>query len=140
MKKSKEKISKIFNRREFLLGSTIGLGCLSVGLKEALAQIAITRKPLLTEKSLNNLIRGATGKTAVEMAKEAKSDLIAFLNKHFTLTKGQKQYLEKMQGTKERNEILDAIDNFLKTNKKFKVKIIQPDEKIHIKKTVEIEW
>ncbi len=67
------------------------MGCLSLGgVREALAQVRITGKPLLTDKSLNeiflNAIRNRNKAVYTNLLNEAKTNLYKFLSKYFTLT------------------------------------------------------
>jgi formylmethanofuran dehydrogenase subunit A len=140
MKKQKEKKPTGLTRRQFLFSSTVGVGCLAVGLKEALAQARATGKPVFTEAALNKLIAGATPEEAKAMAEMAKADLLAFANKYFTLTPLQVKWIKTMT-PKEKAAILEAINRYQKTSEKFHVKFIQPaGDKMKVKKTLEVEW
>lgn len=77
-------------RRDFLKAGTaaiLGLGCLTAGLKDALAQATQTGKPLFLPQNLNSFI----AKNQVDrvkrltLASEAKTDLKAFLRRNFHL-------------------------------------------------------
>ena len=83
--------NKGINRRDFLKSTAIGVGCLSLGgVREALAQVKITGKPLLTDKSLNEIflsaIRNRNKAVYTNLLNEAKTNLYKFLSKYFTLT------------------------------------------------------
>jgi hypothetical protein len=140
MKEQKGKKPTRLTRRQFLFSSTVGVGCLAVGLKEALAQAAKTGKPVFTEAGLNKLIADATPQQAQAMANMAKTDLLAFLLKYFTLTPLQLEWVKTMT-PKEKDYILKAISGYQSTSRKFSVKFIQPSgDKVMVRKTLELEW
>lgn len=94
-------MKKDLTRRDFvktgLATALVGAGCLSFGLKEALAQAKETGKPLLTPESLNKLF--ANGKANKVLAGEAIPDIKAFIRRRFTLTSQQNQVLDKFSMT-----------------------------------------
>jgi hypothetical protein len=94
----KEGQKKGVSRRQFLVASTVGMGCLGIGLKEALAQVRATGKPLLTQESLNNFINNAAKdpKLYERYVREASLNLKGFVKTHFTLTSEFEKNLNAM--------------------------------------------
>jgi hypothetical protein len=89
-------MQKSLNRREFFkdaLKASMAMGCLSVGLRKAWAQVEATGKPLLTDKSLNTWLK-QNANTWKNYLLEVRSNLGLFLEKYFTLTDGQKNYFK----------------------------------------------
>ncbi len=99
-------------RRDFLVVTAGGLGCLALGgVREALARARQTGKPLLTDTSLNRFILEARANPKIyqQYAGMAEKDLYAFLSKNFTLTEAQSYSIRHL--TKENTATLTkAID------------------------------
>lgn len=100
------KFNRTSSRREFLKESataTVGLGCLSGGLKEALAQAQRENKPLLTEQSLNAALKVPSPppnarinlqQAQKNLAAEIRPDIKKWLKSKFTLTPLQQRQLD----------------------------------------------
>lgn len=103
-------------RRDFLVVTAGGLGCLALGgVREALARARQTGKPLLTDTSLNRFILQARANPKIyqQYAGMAEKDLYAFLSKNFTLTDAQSYSIRNL--SKENTATLDkAIDASVK--------------------------
>lgn len=113
---TKQKEEKGISRRKLIMSSAIALGCLKLGgLKEALAQVEVTGKPLLTEKTLNAFIMNAyqnKDRTLYgRLASEAKANIRGFLQKYFTLTNAQSEVLQSLssQNIAKINKVLDYV-------------------------------
>lgn len=124
--------SNTIGRREFFKAGAIaaaGMGCFTFGgLKEALAQAKAVGKPLLTEQSLNALVPakapvGAARKEFVQLAKEARADLKAFIRMRFVLTRVQEQFLHALSD-RDLAAINKAIEGALEKGSKFQVKFL----------------
>jgi len=93
-----EKAKKGVSRREFFEEAAKGalfMGCLSIGVGEAWAQSVKTGQPLLTVENLNKFYQANIGKpTYDKYISEAKTNLQRFLEQHFSLTSGQKNYFK----------------------------------------------
>jgi len=107
---------KGISRRRLIMGATIGLGCFKLGgLKEALAQVKVTGKPILTEQNLNAIIKNAyqnKDRTLyMRLAQEAKADIKSFLQKYFTLTNAQSEVLQSLskENISKLNKALDEV-------------------------------
>ena len=78
--------------RRVALGAIVGVPCLAVGLRAALAEAATSGKPVLTEASFNALVqersRSDHGRA---VASEMGRDFRGFVRSHFTLTPVQEQ-------------------------------------------------
>jgi len=108
---------KRISRRMLIKIAAIGLGCFKLGgLKEALAQVKATGKPLLTEKNLNAFIMNAYqsgDKTLyLRLAQEAKADIRRFLQKYFTLTDVQAEVLQSLS-SQNITKISKALDDVI---------------------------
>ena len=86
------------SRRDFLKHSataSIGLGCMSLGLTEVVAQ----KKPVFNEQTLNAALRaGGKGRNSGEaqknLAAEIRRDPKGWVQSHFNLTPNQRAGLE----------------------------------------------
>jgi hypothetical protein len=91
------------NRRKFMKDSFIAVGttfCLSVGLREAIANAKATGAPVLTAASLNQKFAAArTARTLSAMATQMKSDIPLWLRTNFSLTQLQAQALKSIPGS-----------------------------------------
>ncbi len=100
------------SRRGFVaagLSAIAAVGCLSVGLKEALAQSRQTGKPVLTADSINELF--ADERTNKALGAEAARDIRKFVRDHFTLTKVQAQRLDGLSkaNTRQLNDAMKML-------------------------------
>ena len=122
------------DRRGFMIssasGAIVGLSCLSIGLKEALAQARQTGKPLLTEESLNNLFTvGGSNERSMVAARivEAKQDVKGFIRSRFTLTPAQEAKLESLSA-EQLETIRRLLESAEKTGTTLKVSFGRPVE------------
>jgi hypothetical protein len=91
--------SRSYVRREFLRLSALGMGCLSVGLREAVARAADTGKPVLTQASVNAWLRQEfASDTYAGLGRRAGTlpDLKATIRGLFTLTPAQDRELDSL--------------------------------------------
>src|SRR6266853_2071033 len=96
-----QKSESAIARREFLKSGAIaavGIGCLSLDLREAIAQARQAGKPLFTENNLNRFIRAnpPKSKSGQGLGREAAQDVKSFIRNHFHLTAEQQQELESV--------------------------------------------
>jgi hypothetical protein len=117
------------------VAGVVGLGCLRLGgLREALAQSKATGKPLLTEGNVNAFIEHAfKDKVAFRShAALAKENLLAFVDRYFTLTEHQRLVLTKMysptpKARLAKSEFVRGVDLALEKEVPIVVKIGNPD-------------
>lgn len=87
------KNTKDTNRRDFLKSGATALAgafCFSAGLKEALAFAKSVGKPILTENTLNELLKkNYEARRIRTLAKEISSNPATWLKKEFALTQNQ---------------------------------------------------
>jgi len=98
MKKEDENTT---SRRAFIRTGALslaGIACLSVGLKEALANARATGKVLLTEANLNSLFAAKKqSKQIKELVKEISRDIPGWLKREFSLTEVQKKAIDSIR-------------------------------------------
>lgn len=91
----------------------IAIGCLKVGLKEALSESRRTGKPILTETNLNRFsIKSETDIAKYqEVVRGAQTDLKGFLSKHFVLTPEHEKAIEGIseRDLKDLKEVLEEV-------------------------------
>ena len=88
------------DRRAVALGVIVGVPCLAIGLRAAVAEAAASGKPVLTQQSFNALVRRrshADGGRAV--AGEMGRDFRGFVRANFTLTPIQERRLDAIPQT-----------------------------------------
>ena len=124
---NKKRESKI-RRRDFLKTSAaaVGVSCLRLDLRKALAQAKRVGKPLLTENNLNRLIRAnpATSRSGQELGREAIQDLKSLIRNHFSLTPEQEEELQSLT-PEDSNRIAQTISNVLKQRGTIVVNIVR---------------
>jgi hypothetical protein len=95
-----EKERTNMDRRKFMKSSFMAVGttfCLSVGLREAIANSKLTGAPLLTADTLNQKFAAArSARTLSAMATEMKRDIPLWLRTNFSLTQLQAQALKSI--------------------------------------------
>ena len=138
MKESKRGI----NRREFFISTAIGVGCLSLGgVREALAQVKVTGKPLLTDKSLNDLVQKAFKSRDkafyTNLLNKAKANINDFLSKYFTLTSTQ-AYLIKNLSRENIKEINKGIEMAVRNREPIFTKFVGAPTKGTVKLTAKV--
>ena len=93
--------------------NSVAIGCLRVGLKEAISESRRTGKPILTETNLNRFaIKSETDISKYqEMTKEAQTNLKDFLSKHFILTPEHEKAIEGIseRDLKDLKEALEEV-------------------------------
>ena len=115
-------------RRDFLKGSTmaavVGVSCLSLDLRAALAQARATGKPLFTENNVNRLIRANPWKSRSGqlLAHEAEQDVKSFIRNHFYLTAEQEQELASVSA-EEASRVQNKITEICMQGGKLDVRI-----------------
>jgi hypothetical protein len=90
--------------------NSLAIGCLKVGLKEALFESRLTGKPILTETNLNRFsIKSETDIVKYqELVKGAQMNLKGFLSKHFVLTPEHEKAIESIS-ERDSNDLKEVL-------------------------------